>query len=199
MHYCVHVFTKEFPSMGMLEDIMTPYNEEDYYRMEYDEDGNERGLIERPDILWDCWVLGGRYGGNLHLWYDIEDKTSPYEWMYLKFNEPRNGRLFHCSLLYEMLDGNHNKYSKYEEKYFCYMKGDNYIHVDSAKISDLVNADDIICYCYIDTDGKAHARDHFNYDTLETIENENFDNEYKDYLKKCELDGGYVTVLDIHD
>ena len=190
MHYCVHVFTKTFPSMADLEDIMKPFNEEDYYNDE---------SLERPDILWDYWVLGGRYGGKLHLKYDPEDKTSPYEWAYLKFNKPRNGRLFHCSLLYEMLENSMDKYSKYEEKYFCYMKGDNYIHVDGAKISDLVNVNDMKCYCYIDTDGKAHTRDHFDYDTLKIIENKNFDAEYKEYLKKCELDGSYVTVLDIHD
>lgn len=198
MHYCIHVFTKEFPTMGMLNDIMDPYNEEEFYRLAYDEDGNERGDIERPDILWDYWVIGGRYGGKLHLKYNY-DADDEYEWKYYSFKKgPRNGRLFHCSLLYRLAES-HSQISHPEEDYFCYIGGDGYLNVDGAKLKDIINIDDISCYGYIDTDGKVHTQERFDYDKREFIENPSFYTDYHRCKMQCMSDRGYVTVLDIHE
>lgn len=31
MHYCSIIITKEFPTNDVLEEILSPYNEDDYY------------------------------------------------------------------------------------------------------------------------------------------------------------------------
>jgi len=194
MHYCIHVLTKEFPTEAMLEDIMAPYNENDYYRQAYDEEGNERDDIERPDILWDFWLIGGRYNGKIKL--KVDEKDDKYKWQYItSYADPRNGRLFWCAML-STIKEYAPRYTLCEENCFNYLGyRDGYLRVDGAKISDTCNISELSCYAFINPDGTLCVRE--KWDGSNCIEDPDFDIKYRQAVD--DNSDGYLTVIDIHD
>lgn len=66
---------------------------------------------------------------------------------------------------------------------------------DGARIKDLKNINDLGCYCFIDMEGKALARD--VWDGEQYIKIEDFDEQYKKELEANK--DGYITVIDIHE
>lgn len=94
MHYCVHLLTKELPTENQIAEILQPYNGVEFWEnipedMPYEE-------VEHLPFTWDWYQIGGRYQAQLKLKVDENDNT--YNWMWCEHN-PRNGRLFWCSLL----------------------------------------------------------------------------------------------------
>lgn len=189
MHYCALLITKELPSEDKISDIMKPYYEGN---AEYDEE-TEKRINEYPVFEWDWYQIGGRYNGSLKLKVDIEDTY--YDWKYLA-KQDRNKRLFYSYLLTEMKKLAGNTFIYREENYYPSMgNNDGFLYVDGARVSDLLNFDDVNCYVCIDSDGNAIARETWNGTTF--IKDEQFDEklaEIKNRSKAC-----FVTVLDIHD
>ena len=193
MHYCIHVLTKEFPTMDMLEDIMIPYYEEEYYRQAYDEEGNKRDDIEEPGILWDFWLIGGRYNGRIKL--KIDESNNEYQWQYMmSYDKPRNGRLFWCAMLNKIKEYV-PKHAAIEEEYFNYLGyREGYLRVDSAKISDTCNLSELSCYAFINPDGTLCVREEWN--GSDFIEDPDVDSKYRQAVD--DNSDGYLTIIDIH-
>lgn len=198
MHYCYYLFTETLPSESEIEKNMSPFNEEAYYdKLVYNEetgDYDNPDNIKPPIFLWDWFVVGGRYGGHIKLkvQYDVENE---YEWKFYA-REPREGRLFICNILKKLRE-NKPQFDDSEEKWLPYLGDDSYISVDGAYVKDIANIDELGCCGYIDVDGTANVRETWNGDTMEFIENEAFDAQFKETLKKrydC-----FLTVIDIHD
>ena len=149
MHYCTLLITKEFPSDEVILNIMSPYDES------RDDDGDRTG--DYPIFQWDWYQVGGRFNGSLKLKVDKDDEK--YEWKYI-IREDRNKRLFHSYLLTKMKDFAKSNILYAEEDYFKTMGlRDGFLYVDGAKISDLLNFDEVECCICIDKDGNAIARE----------------------------------------
>ena len=196
MHYCIHLFTKDFPTENDISEIMKPFDEEKYFD-EVCEENDEN--IEKPKLLWDYYIIGGRYSGLLKLKVETE-KENEYDWNYLislsPNKGPRCGRLFHSSILKNLLEK--KSYYMVEEDYFNYMGfRDGFLYVDGAKISDIINTDDIGCFGFIDIDGELYVREEWDRKNSKFIEKINFDKEYENKLKNYY--NYYLTVLDIHN
>ena len=202
MHYCCLLFTDKIPSKKDISDKLAPFNEEAYYsRVDEGEEGKER-----PVFLWDWYEIGGRYKGEIKLKLDWNDDK--YRWKYLQLDNYRNGRLFIselCSRLQEIpellgkLEKATGKFQHiyYDETEWLLSMGanDGYIYVDGAEVQDIINYDDLNCWCYVDSNGVGNARDYWNGDKY--ITNENFDEELNEVKNRNK--GKFVTVLDIHD
>ena len=182
MHYCCLIITKEFPTNDLLNEILKPYYEEDFYNQENYEN------LPYPVITWDYWQLGGRYDGQIKLIANPNDNK--YRWKYYEYI-PRAGRLFRSALLeYRIKEGN------CEEDYFNTMGyRDGYIYVDGAKIKDIQNLDKIGCFSFIDKNGTPYTRSYYNHGTF--IDNPEFEKQ----LKKAFNDSQdcYVSCIDLHD
>ena len=185
MHYCIAVITKTFPTDSLLNTIMSPYNEEDFY--EKDEHEN----LPYPTFMWDWWQIGGRYAGEIKL--KINEDDSEYNWgFYVK--ESRAGKLFRSFLLEKMQKANIKFYS--EEDYFTSMGyRDGFLYVDGAKIKDIQNIEELNCFSFIDKNGNAFTRSYYN--RGEFIKNFNFDEQFQNALKDSQ--DCYIIFLDIHD
>lgn len=192
MHYCLILFTSDFPTKEKIEEIMSPYDEGN---AQYD-DVTETRIGEPPMFEWDWYQIGGRYSGQLKLKVDEANET--YDWRYVA-KQPRNGRLFWSYLLTKIEERykNTRDYFMYsEENYFTSMGyRDGYLYVDGAKASDVLNLEDLGCYTFIGSDGNAYTRQHWN--GKELIENKDFDERFKSELDKSK--DMYVTVIDYHD
>lgn len=167
-----------------IQDIMAPFDENTFY------DGDSENK-EHPEFLYDFYSIGGRYCGRLKL--AMRDRDEIYKWEYYSINEPREGRLFHCTLLKDIRE----RFPPYtlEEDFYPYLGDGTFINVDGAKISDILNVNDLSCYGFITPDGKACVREHW--DGHDFIENVNYDTEYKKALS--DYGDCFLTVLDIHD
>ena len=189
MHYRIHLFTKELPTEDQIQDIMAPYYDEAVY---CDENGEDKEDIVYPAIMLDYFSIGGRYCGQLKLKIDPDDEE--YGWKYYS-DIPREGRLFHSTLLYKIRKEFKHPWYQREEEWIGYMGDHSYIYVDGARIRDILNIDEISCYGFVDIDGQAYASESWNGSTF--VKHQDFEdlykqklNEYKDY---------FLTVLDIHD
>ena len=188
MHYCTLLITKEFPSDEVIEKIMQPYNEA---LNEYDDNGDRIG--DYPVFQWDWYQIGGRYNGSLKLKVDKTDEK--YDWQYYS-KGGRNKRLFRSYLLTKMKDFAKGDILYTEEDYYNTMGfRDDFLYVDGAKISDLLNFDEVECYICIDKDGNAIARERWNGHSF--IKDEKFDEKLAE-IKKQSSDC-CATILDIHD
>lgn len=186
MHYCALLFTKNFPTEEEISEIMRPYDEEFF---EYDKNGEIIGDL--PAFQYDCYSIGGRYGGKLKLKVDYDDKY--YNWDCYS-NNGRNKHLFYSKLLSVMK----SKLGIFfdEEDWFTYMGlRDGFIYVDGARVDDLINFDDLSCYVCIDADGNVIARETWN--GHDFVEDEQFDEKFETIKKNSK--GMFVTVLDLHD
>lgn len=186
MHYCALLFTKKFPTEEEISEIMRPYDEEFF---EYDKNGDIIG--GHPVFQYDYYSIGGRYGGELKLKIDYNNKY--YNWDYYS-KEPRNERLFYSKLLSKIKSKSNFLFS--EEDCFLYMGAlDGFIYVDGARVDDLLNFDDLSCYICIDSNGNAIARETWN--GHDFVEDEQFDEKFEVIKKNSK--GMFVTVLDLHD
>ena len=191
MHYRIHLFTKELPTENQIEDIMAPYYDNAVYGDDENEDENKE--IVFPAFMLDYFVIGGRYCGQLKLKMDTESDTE-YDWKYYS-KTPREGRLFHSSLLKRIREEFKHPWDKKEEEWFGYMGDYSYIFVDGARIRDILNVDEISCYGFVDIDGQAYSCESWNGEEFE--EHPDFKNLYKQKLN--EYKDYFLTVLDIHD
>jgi len=191
MHYCLMLLTNNFPTDRVIEKALKPYNGNKWYaKLKKTNDESDR-----PLFTWDYWQVGGRYNGKLKLKHDCNDDSSEYEWMFMAM-EPRAGRLYR-SFLIETL-AKTNKPIFIEDDYLSSIGArDGYIYVDGGKIADMLNFGEeyLRCYCAIDADGNAYAREHW--DGNNWVD----DAEFEDKIKAiCEnRTDGYVVFIDIHD
>lgn len=192
MHYCCLVITKEFPTDEVLEKVMAPYNEEDYYKAQDQGEGPER-----PIILWDWWQVGGRYGGQFKL--AMRDNDPEYKWEFYD-KEPKEGRLYRSNAfikIYELLNGRTYGWPTYHEEDFYQYMGcrDGYLLVDGGRIRDLINFESVGCYCFIDADGQAFARERWVGEEWQDIDD--FDELLKNTIEASRE--YYACIVDIHD
>jgi hypothetical protein len=188
MHYCCLVITKEFPTDEVLEKVLRPFNSEDFY----EEPEDQR---VRPAFTWDWYAVGGRYGGRIKLKVDLDDEK--YKWRYI-IQEPRNGRLFRSGLLDTLGRFRRSKWdAAYHENCDVDYMGfaDGFIYVDAALADDIQNISEISCYCFIDKNGNAFAREYYNEE--EWVTNQEFDTQLSNAKANCS--GCYICVVDIHD
>lgn len=187
MHYCCLVITKDFPTNEVIEKVLRPFNDEEFF-------GKPEGERVRPAFTWDWYLLGGRYGGSIKLKIDKDDEK--YKWRYI-INEPRNGRLFRSTLLDTLAHYRQRTWdiAYYENYDFDYMGfGDGFLYVDAALADDIQNISEIDCYCFVDQDGNAFARDYYN---GEWATNTEFDAQLSKAKENCT--GCYICVVDLHD
>lgn len=196
MHYRIHLFTKELLTEDQIQDIMAPYYDDAVYGNSDDEsettENDEKDIIY-PAIMLDYFVIGGRYCGQLKLKMDTESDNE-YNWQFYE-KVPREGRLFHSSLLKKIREEFKNPWDKREEEWYGYMGDGSYILVDGAKICDILNIDELSCYAFVDIDGQAYSCESWNGSDFE--KHPDFENLYKQKLN--EYKDYFLTVLDIHD
>ena len=187
MHYCVMLFTKEFPTDAVIETALAPYNDDVVY---------ELPEADRPVMSWDSWTIGGRYGGGLKL--KIDDESEKYKWIYVE-DEPKTKRLFRSDLMESLMKSFGNRVSIFgfrEGGYLCALGYlDGYIRVDGCAVADCINLDETGCFYCIDADGNLYARDRLNAGRWET--NDNFETTLAEVIKKSQ--DCYVCKIDIHD
>lgn len=180
MHYCVHLITRELPTEEEISKIMKPYNDD---------------MVENYNdcpFSWDYWVIGGRYSGRIKL--RIDEEAEEYRWPYYETN-PREGRLFYSSIL-NRIRHSFPRFETREEDWFSYLGYlDNYLHVDGAKIKDILNIEDLGCYVCIDVNGNVIVQE--TWDGKNFTTNQSFDAEYKRILEESK--DYFLTILDIHD
>lgn len=187
MHYCSIIITKEFPTDNVLEEILRPYNEDDYYSQD------ERQAP--PTFMWDWWQVGGRYTGQIKLTIDKDDEE--YQWCYMA-KEPRAGRLFRSSTLehFQFLSNKNNSFY-FEEDYFPSMGyRDGFLYVDGGRVKDIQNLEELGCFNFIDKDGRAFTRSYYD-GQGNFIDNADFDKQFMNALKNSQ--DCYICVVDIHD
>lgn len=181
MHIKCYVYTKEFPTDDVLEEMLEPFAESDFYSEE-----------RTPVFTWDWWEIGGRYSACLKLKAKEEDPI--YHWEYENGDPRRAGRLFRSSFLefavverFYLALTDETRYARY-----CGLR-DGFLYCDGGKISDLIDFDKYCseCYCFIDSDGTGHCRELENGD-----DSESFDREAQEAYERNR--DGYVTVIDMH-
>lgn len=191
MHYCVLVYTNEFPLDGVIGKALEPYR--------YKKGGYEDGE-QRPLFTWDWWQVGGRYGGKFKL--DISDSAQKEKYKILEYaRHRRSGTIFRNAYLeettYGIFDPERGKLEEECAIQYCGMR-DGYIYVDGAWANDIKNMMDEAdnCWAVIDTDGSAVAREHW--DGADWIDDDKFSDKAKAIAVKNRADT-FVTVVDIHD
>ena len=189
MHYSCLIITKEFPTNDVLEKALAPFHDDVVYKQP------EESRVY-PVFMWDYWQIGGRYAGLFKLTVENEEK---YKWHYY-MNNPRNGRLFRSYLLDKMKgfaeESRKPNFMYKEEDYFTSMGFlDGFLYVDGAKVCDIINFSEVSCYCCIDQNGNAIAREtwdgnSWNVDPM-------FDEKMKNIIANSR--DWYACIVDIHD
>ena len=185
MHYCLHLYTTQFPTNEVIEEALRPYNSE---LLSDDQ--------PQPIFTYDWWQVGGRYGGEIRL--NILGTEDKYKWEYVMLDwERRAGRLFRSQFL-EKLPTYGPGYYLTEENALGYMGfGDGFIYVDGAWLPDVINQTDLAGKCfYILADGEAMARS--VWDGEHWIVNSNFDEDARELMQRM-AKNHYLTVIDLHD
>ena len=191
MHYCVFIFTKEFPTDGVIADVMAPFFDEQF-------DCEDYKHRNRPLIQCDWHTVGGRYNGVLKL--ECKENDEYYKWNFF-VNEPRCGRLFRSEVLEDAIMTATHRWPAYAETEYLssFGKRDGFIYVDGCRVCDLKNYDDLILnhgYGFIDSvHGICSARQYFVGDDI--VPHSEYDQEIKEAFERNR--DNYVTVLDIHD
>ena len=188
MHCCCMVFTKEFPTETVLEKVLNPFNSEDVY------DQPEETRVY-PAFTWDWWKVGGRYAGMLKL--NVDENDARYRWNYYE-RDPRNGRLFRSALLDKMKHWAMNVPFSFfhEEEMFGTMGAwEGFIRVDGACCADIINLQEVSCYCAVDCNGNAFSRE--CWDGNNWSANDDFDSQLEKIKSECS--DCYVCIVDLHD
>lgn len=185
MHYCLMLFTKEFPTKEKIDNMMKKYTWGNNHSENHD---------EYPQFTYDWYQIGGRYNGNIKLKFVLEDEK--YRWQYYA-REPRNGRLFWSFLLNDMQQ--HMKNLLYDEgEYLCSMgANDGFLYVDGAWIVDIINFEEQDCYTFMTNEGEAYSREWWNGDDF--ISNDDFEEKLKAAKDKVQEEDQFVTIIDYHD
>lgn len=186
MHYCCLIVTKEYPTDDVLNKVLQPFNDDVVY---------ENEDKERPPFTWDWWQIGGRYNGRIKL--NVTDNEDKYNWGFYA-PSPRSKRLFRSHLLDEMrkFAGKANYPFFTEEDYFMSMGfKDGFIYVDGASADDITNLESLECYCFVDDNGAAYARE--SWDGGAWVKHEDFDEKLEEIKKNAK--GKYVCIVDLHD
>lgn len=89
---------------------------------------------------------------------------------------------------------NKSRIGNSEEMWFPYLGDGSYISVDGAYVKDIANIDELGCYGYIDVDGTANVREHWDSEARTFIQNEAFDAQFKETLEK--RSDCFVTIID---
>lgn len=187
MHYCLMLFTKEFPTKQKIEDMMKKYHDNAF--------GNEAGAVRYPQFTYDWYEIGGRYSGSIKLKFDRENDM--YRWKYLESN-PRNGRLFWSYLLNDMEEFSKKSFMYSEEDYYYSMGAiDGFLYVDGAWIADTMNYEEQDCYTFMTDDGEAYSREWWDGNDL--IPNDDFKERLKAAKDKAKEENQFVTIIDYHD
>ena len=188
MHYCCFVFTKEFPTDKVLQEVLEPYNWEHFYS-----DDENRVY---PMFTWDWFVVGGRYSGKLKL--EIRKHDEKYRWEFYERN-PRNNRLFRSKLI-DVING-YAKASadgrRFDEENVWNELGfsDGYIRVDACPLADISNINELSCCCFVDKNGNAYSKERWNGNSFE--EHKDFEEELRKTIS--ESADCYLCVVDLHD
>ena len=189
MHYCCFVFTKEFPTDDVLYKVLKPFNSEKFYE-------NEEENREYPEFMWDWYKVGSRYSGELKL--EVRKNDEKYRWEFYE-NSPRNNRLFRSQLI-DTIDKfrktSRDGWMFSEENVFSELGyADGYIRVDACPVSDILNREELNCYCFVDKNGNAFSNEWWNGEKYEQREHftVNFEKAMKD-SQDC-----YLCVVDLHD
>lgn len=190
MHYCVLLITEKLPSKSEVDRIMQPYC---YDNIEYNEETDEL-LSPYPLFTWDWYQIGGRYSGFLKL--KVDDNDEDYKWGFYD-REGRNERLFYSSMLSKIKRSTNDMFFHEEDYYTSMGIRDDCLYVDSAKIDDLLNFEELNCYICIDSDGKAIARESWDGNTF--VKDEQFDSKFTEIKQNSKGKSMFVTVIDIHD
>ena len=187
MHCCTYLITKELPTDSDIEQIFTPWYEDD---------------SENPSspIRLDSLNVGGRYNGLLKL--KTSDTVIDYGFNFLR-TEYRAGKLFRSQLLEELQKtSSPYRISNYWENYFLGTLGyrDGYIHVDGCKIADLANFDYVAgcSYYFVDIDKTVIKREEYDRTNEKLIANNTYESTVRILLEKRMAEGCYITVLDVH-
>lgn len=185
MHYCLALFTKELPSKSEIDRIMRKYNNEEVYK-------DEENIVY-PQFTYDWYEIGGRYSGQIKL--RVDENNEEYRWRYYE-RDGRNGRLFWSYLLNNMEEFSKKSFMYSEEDYFASMGyRDGHILVDGAKISDILNMDEIDCFTFIDGDENAYSREWWN--GSDFVKNNDFEERFKAEIEKSK--DMFLTIIDYHD
>lgn len=168
MHYCLYLFTRKLPDDEEIRRIMYPFNDENDEKW------------EQP-FHWDWYVIGGRYGGEIHAEVSSiheSDLGLGYSLSSVNKKEVRS-RLFDT-----VPDSEYMMYS-------YIIEDDHSIRVDGAYIKKITNYNDVrdSGYVFVTEDGRCTARDDAGSREYDKLLSTVF-NEYKD---------GFLTILDVHD
>ena len=180
MHFCMALLTKDFPTDKMISSVLAPYNEDRWYdREDWSPDD------ETPVFLWDWYELGGRYGGQVKLRINKDDKK--YDWgCYPKVS--RFERLFRVAIFQKEMD------TYFEPRIMRYLGiDDGFVRVDACAVADVIDPDVLAadCFGFFTDNGDVHTREEFNDDDLL-------------YTKKAieavhEYQNGWISIIDCHD
>ena len=185
MHYCILVITKDFPTNEVIEQKLAPY-----YEYATDDEA-----AENPPIRYDRWGIGGRYCGMVKLRVD-RNVENVYEWAFYA-KTPRAGRLYR-SMMFEELNNKKPVPWFNEECYQPYLGyHDGYLWVDGAKISDVINFEELVTdhgYAFIGKDDEIFCRNYYN--GKEWIDNLDYENQVREATKNVQ--DCYVTIIDAH-
>lgn len=178
MHECCLVITNEFPTDEILENVLKPFRE---------------GEENTTPFTWDWYEVGGRYNGGLKLKIDKTDKK--YCWTLRDRDAPRNGRLFRSFLLTQIEQLCDNSSLYFEDEYFPSMGSrEKFLFVDAGYIPDLLNFENVNCFCVIDKNGNAYSRERRTGKGVE--ENDKFCDQLKSVKnnsKEC-----FACIVDLH-
>jgi len=189
MHYCVAIITEDFPTNEVLEKKLAPYKAENFYK---DDEEEETELKERPfpDILWDWWTVGGRYCGLIRL--KVDEENDFYKWGYYT-KDLRSKSLFRSDLLDNINENRRTLYIFDEDYVYGYFgKRYGYLHVDGARIRDIIDFEDTITehgYVFLGTNGETFVRD--------TDDEQKYKDDVLNAVKG--LEDCYLTFVDIHE
>lgn len=186
MHYSIMVITKDFPTDEVIDRKLTPY-----YEYALDEEA-----AKRPQIKFDYYCIGGRYCGLVKLKVD-RNVENEYEWCFYA-KTPRAGRLYR-SMMFEELN-NKKPVPWFHEEYYHHYLGyrDGYLRVDGAKISDVIDFEELVTnhgYGFIGKDDEIFCREYWNGEGFD--KNPEYENQVREAIR--DVQGCYVTVIDIHN
>jgi len=186
MHYCLHLFTKQFPTNEVIKEELAPYNSELL--------SDDQPL---PAFTYDWWQVGGRYGGQIKLGIlGTEDK---YRWDYLTLDmDRRAGRLFRSQFLEKLASRIPGPYLTEDEALGYMGFGDGFIYADGAWLPDVTNLADIAGKCfYILADGEVMAREVWDGEHWISTDYDFDEKAYALMLRMAK--NHYLTVIDLHD
>ena len=202
MHACLVLITKNLPTNEDISNYLARFDEENLYKE--DENGvslyqqlTTKELKEKYPFQWDCWQVGGRYGGRIK--YKLEEED--YRYLDHNINMKKIRSNFYDKIQERYDDPFSKAFNKEvdECEFVNYIgRRDNILYCDGAKISTIQNIEEIkndFDYCLYDAiNDVAIAREYW--DKNEWKNNGNFQSQMKEIIEKNT--GAFLTIIDIH-